>query len=343
MTQEEIFMARALELAKLGAGLVSPNPLVGCVIVHEGKIVGEGWHKKYGENHAEVNAIKSVKDQTILNQCDLYINLEPCNHYGKTPPCADLIIEKKIKRVVIANLDTNKNVKGNGAKRLKDSGIEVVSHVLERQGIELNKFFFTAAEKNRPYIILKWAETADGFIARENFDSKWISNIYSRQFVHKIRSEVDAILIGRKTAAIDNPELTTRHWSGPNPVRVVLDRTLKLNDSLRLFDNNHPTLVFNNLRDSDKNNVSFIKLNEHNFMEELLQNLVQKKCNSVLVEGGSLTLEGFINANLWDEVILIQSSQKFGSGIKSPQITTNQTIKDSSVLSDRYLFLQPRT
>ena len=335
-------MARALELAKLGAGLVSPNPLVGCVIVHEGKIVGEGWHKKYGENHAEVNAIKSVKDQSILNQCDLYVNLEPCNHYGKTPPCADLIIEKKIKRVLISNLDTNKNVKGNGVKRLKDSGIDVIPGVLEEQGKEINKFFFTSAEKNRPYIILKWAETSDGFMAHENFDSKWISNIYSRQFVHKLRSEADAILVGRTTAAVDNPELTTRHWSGRSPIRVVLDRTLKLSDSLKLFDNNHPTLVFNNLRDSDKNNVSFIKLNDYNFIEGLLQNLVQKKCNSLLVEGGSSTLAGFINANLWDEVILIKLIQKFRSGIKSPQITSNQTMKDGSILGDRYLFLRSR-
>lgn len=342
MTQQEIFMARALELAKLGVGLVSPNPLVGCVIVHEGKIVGEGWHKKYGENHAEVNTIKSVKDQSILNQCDLYVNLEPCNHHGKTPPCADLIIEKKIKRVVISNLDSNKKVRGNGAKRLKDSGIEVISGVLERQGKELNRFFFTATQKNRPYIILKWAETTDGFIARENFDSKWISNIYSRQFVHKLRSEIDAILVGRKTAVLDNPELTTRHWSGGSPIRVVLDRTLKLNDSLRLFDTNHPTLVFNNLRDSDKNNVSFIKLNEHNFMEELLQNLVQKKCNSLLVEGGSSTLDGFINANLWDEINLIKSRQKFGSGIKSPKLTANQTIKDGFIFDDSVSILHPR-
>lgn len=342
MTQQEIFMARALELAKLGAGLVSPNPLVGCVIVHEGKIVGEGWHRKYGENHAEVNAIKSVKDQSILNQCDLYVNLEPCNHHGKTPPCADLIIEKKIKRVVISNLDSNKNVKGNGAKKLKDCGIDVISGVLGRQGKELNRFFFTATQKNRPYIILKWAETTDGFMARENFDSKWISNIYSRQFVHKLRSEVDAILVGRKTAVVDNPELTTRHWSGESPIRVVLDRTLKLNDSLRLFDTNHPTLVFNNLRDSDKNNVSFIKLNEHHFMEELLQNLVQKKCNSLLVEGGSSTLDGFINAKLWDEVNLIKSTQKFGSGIKSPKITSNQTMKDGFVLGDSISTLYQR-
>src|SRR5688500_17654700 len=202
---DELFMLRALELAHLGTGQVSPNPLVGSVIVHEEKIIGEGWHKKYGEAHAEVNAIASVDDKNLLKESTVYVTLEPCSHFGKTPPCADLLIQHQVKKVVIANLDTNPLVSGNSIRKLREAGIEVCTGILDVKGRTLNKHFFTFVEKQRPYIILKWAETADGFIARKNFDSKWISDEYSRQLVHKWRTEEDAVLVGMRTAQQDNP------------------------------------------------------------------------------------------------------------------------------------------
>src|SRR5882672_8135505 len=208
MTPDELFMQRALELAQLGIGYVSPNPRVGCVIVHENKIIGEGWHRKFGEAHAEVNAINSVKEQSLLKESTVYVNLEPCSHFGKTPPCVDLLIEHHVKKVVIGNLDINPLVQGQGIKKLKDAGIETLTGVLEKEGHELNKRFFTFIEKQRPYIILKWAQTSDEFIAQKNFESKWISNEFSRQLVHRWRSEEDALLVGTRTASHDNPSLT---------------------------------------------------------------------------------------------------------------------------------------
>jgi len=210
MTPDELFMQRALELAQLGIGYVSPNPRVGCVIVHENKIIGEGWHQKFGEVHAEVNAINSVNDQSLLKESIVYVNLEPCSHFGKTPPCVDLLIEHHVKKVVIGNLDINPLVQGQGIKKLKDAGIETITGVLEKEGHELNKRFFTFIEKQRPYIILKWAQTSDEFIAQKNFESKWISNEFSRQLVHRWRSEEDAVLVGTRTASHDNPSQTVR-------------------------------------------------------------------------------------------------------------------------------------
>jgi diaminohydroxyphosphoribosylaminopyrimidine deaminase/5-amino-6-(5-phosphoribosylamino)uracil reductase len=242
---DEVFMRRALELALLGMGSVSPNPMVGCVIIHHDKIVGEGWHKQYGEAHAEVNAIATIADKSLLKECTVYVNLEPCSHFGKTPPCADLLIEHRVKKVVVANLDSNPLVASEGVKKLRTAGIEVITGILEKEGRELNKRFFTFMEKQRPYIMLKWAETSDGFIARENFDSKWISNEYSRQLVHKWRAENDAVLVGTKTAFHDNPELNVRDWSGRNPVRIVLDRFLRLSEKLHVFDRKQKTLCYN--------------------------------------------------------------------------------------------------
>ncbi|HEY5824526.1 MAG TPA: bifunctional diaminohydroxyphosphoribosylaminopyrimidine deaminase/5-amino-6-(5-phosphoribosylamino)uracil reductase RibD, partial [Cyclobacteriaceae bacterium] len=214
MTSDELFIQRTFELAQIGIGQVSPNPRVGAVVAHDGKILGEGWHKKYGEAHAEVNAILSVKDHSLLKESTVYVNLEPCSHFGRTPPCADLLIRHQVKKVVICNVDPNPLVAGQGINKLRDAGIEVVAGVLEAEGRKLNKRFFTLIEKQRPYIILKWAQTADGFVARENYESKWISNDFSRQLVHQWRSEEDAILVGTKTAAHDNPQLDVRDWSG---------------------------------------------------------------------------------------------------------------------------------
>jgi diaminohydroxyphosphoribosylaminopyrimidine deaminase/5-amino-6-(5-phosphoribosylamino)uracil reductase len=317
---DELFMLRAMELAKLGAGYVSPNPLVGCVIVLDGKIIGEGWHKQYGQAHAEVNAIESVADKSNLAQATLYVNLEPCSHFGKTPPCADLLVQHKLKKVVIANGDPNPQVNGSGIKKLQQAGIETVTGVLENEGRDLNKRFFAAIEKNRPYIILKWAQTTDGFIAKKNFDSKWISHEASRQLVHQWRSEEDAVLVGTRTAQHDNPELNVRNWSGRNPRRIVFDRFLRLSEKLKLFDRSQHTLCYNVLKHEEQPNLALIRVSENNFLSDVLHDLVKQKVQSVLVEGGTQTLSLFLNSGLWDEARVFTSQKTFGSGIDAPRL-----------------------
>jgi diaminohydroxyphosphoribosylaminopyrimidine deaminase/5-amino-6-(5-phosphoribosylamino)uracil reductase len=317
---DELFMQRAFELSLLGRGHVSPNPLVGSVVVHDNRIIGEGWHQKYGQPHAEVNAIASVQEKSLLSESTVYVNLEPCSHFGKTPPCADLLVSHKVKRVVVANLDSNPLVAGQGIKKLRGAGIEVVTGVLDQQGRELNKRFFTFIEKKRPYIILKWAETSDGFIARENHDSKWISDEHSRQLNHKWRTEEDAIMVGAKTAQFDNPQLNVRDWTGRNPVRVVIDRFLKLNDKLHLFDRTQKTIVYNVLRHEERENLLFMRIEERDFLNEVIKDLYKQKIQSVIVEGGAYTIQSFIEADLWDEARVFQSPKTFGKGITSPSI-----------------------
>jgi diaminohydroxyphosphoribosylaminopyrimidine deaminase/5-amino-6-(5-phosphoribosylamino)uracil reductase len=313
-------MLRAMELAKLGAGYVSPNPLVGCVIVLDGKIIGEGWHKQYGQSHAEVNAIESVADKSILSHATLYVNLEPCSHFGKTPPCADLVVKYKLKKVVVANLDPNPHVNGSGLKKLQDAGIETVTGVLEKEGHDLNKRFFTSIEKNRPYIILKWAQTTDGFIAKKNFDSKWISHEASRQLVHQWRSEEDAVLVGTRTAQHDNPELNVRDWSGRNPKRIVFDRFLRLSEKLKLFDRSQHTLCYNVLKHEEHPNLTLIRVSENNFLSDVLCDLVKQKVQSIIVEGGTQTLSLFLHSRLWDEARVFTSQKTFGSGLEAPRL-----------------------
>lgn len=316
--KDEDFMRRALELAALGKGSVSPNPMVGCVIVHEGKIIGEGWHKRFGEAHAEVNAAGSVVNRSLLRDSTVYVNLEPCAHFGKTPPCADMLIREKVKEVVIANTDSNPLVAGAGIRKLTGAGISVRKGICETEGRELNKRFFTFMEKRRPYIILKWAQTADGFMAREDHNSKWISNETSRQLVHKWRSEEDAVLVGTNTALYDDPKLTVRDWKGKNPVRIVIDRSLKLPAHLHLFDRASLTCCYNTIRDSQSNNLEFVKLGKDNFLFDLVQDLYKRKIQSLIVEGGKETLKGFIGAGLWDEALVFISKQTFGNGIQAP-------------------------
>ena len=318
--RDEFFMQRTLELALLGRGNVSPNPLVGSVVVHGDTIIGEGWHRQYGEAHAEVNALDAVGDKERLTESTVYVNLEPCSHTGKTPPCADLLIRHRVKKVVIANVDPNPLVAGGGIKKLREAGIEVISGILEKQGHELNKRFFTFMEKQRPYIILKWAETADGFIARENFDSKWISNDHSRQLVHRWRTEEDAVLVGSRTAQHDNPQLNVRDWTGRNPVRVVMDRFLKLPENLHLFDRQQRTIYYNVLKHEEHTNLSLIRVNEENFLRNIVQDLYKQKIQSIIVEGGAATLRMFMEANLWDEARVFTSTKTFGKGLQAPSI-----------------------
>jgi diaminohydroxyphosphoribosylaminopyrimidine deaminase / 5-amino-6-(5-phosphoribosylamino)uracil reductase len=317
---DEIFMRRALELAALGRGYVSPNPLVGCVIVHDGLIIGEGWHKKYGEAHAEVNAVRDVADKTLLQSSTVYVSLEPCSHFGKTPPCADMLIREAVKKVVIANLDSNPLVAGEGMKKLQAAGIEVVTGVLEAEGRELNKRFFTFMERQRPYIMLKWAETADGYIARENFDSKWISNDLSRQWVHKWRAEEDSVLVGVRTAQHDNPKLNVRNWTGRDPVRIVIDRFLKLDRALHVFDGSQRTICYNTVKEEEKPNLSFIKISEQDFLPALVRDLHNRRIQSVIVEGGSQTLQRFIDEGLWDEARIFVAPATFEKGIAAPRL-----------------------
>jgi diaminohydroxyphosphoribosylaminopyrimidine deaminase/5-amino-6-(5-phosphoribosylamino)uracil reductase len=336
---DSLFMHRALELAAFGRGSISPNPLVGSVVVHDRKIIGEGWHKKYGEAHAEVNAINSVEDKTLLSQSAVYVNLEPCSHTGKTPPCADMLIRHGVKKVVVANLDSNPLVAGDGIKKLRAAGVEVVTGILDKEGRVLNKRFFTFMEKQRPYIILKWAETADGFIARENYDSKWISNEYSRQLVHKWRTEEDAILVGKRTVAQDNPQLNVRDWSGRNPVRVVIDRFLKLSEKLHVFDGKQRTICYNVLKHEERPNLSLVRIDEEDFLANLLKDLFKQKIQSVIIEGGTQTLQSFIDQKHWDEARVFVSDKNFGKGIAAPHFH-GSLVHEESVMNDLLRFYQ---
>ncbi|NJN41048.1 MAG: bifunctional diaminohydroxyphosphoribosylaminopyrimidine deaminase/5-amino-6-(5-phosphoribosylamino)uracil reductase RibD [Flammeovirgaceae bacterium] len=331
---DEFFMMRAMELAQRGAGYVSPNPMVGCVITHENKIVGEGFHAVYGQAHAEVMAIRSVADSSILSESVLYVSLEPCSHVGRTPPCADLIVASKIKKVFVSILDRNPLVSGRGIQRLKNSGVEVEVGLCERQAVELNRRFFTAIDEKRPYVILKWAQTADGFIARENGESKWISNAHSRQLVHKWRGEEDAILVGTTTARVDNPALTVRNWNGKNPLRIVIDNDLKLSKDLKLFDGLSPTICYTLKDQNSKENLEYVKIAKEKFLKKILNDLHQRKIQSVIIEGGAHTLHSFLKEGLWDEARIFHSTQKFGIGIEAPRISGSPFSKED-VMDDR--------
>jgi diaminohydroxyphosphoribosylaminopyrimidine deaminase/5-amino-6-(5-phosphoribosylamino)uracil reductase len=343
---DELFMRRALELATLGGGQVSPNPLVGCVIVHDGKIIGEGWHKKYGEAHAEVNAVNSVDNPALLAESTVYVNLEPCSHFGKTPPCADMLIAHRVKKVVVANLDSNPLVSGAGIKKLRAAGAEVITGILDKEGHALNEAFFTYITRQRPFIVLKWAETADGFIARENYDSKWISHALSRQVVHQWRANLDAILVGSRTAAHDNPQLTVRDWSGRNPVRVVIDRFLRLDPKLHVFDGSQKTLRYNVLKHEEHPGLSLVRLDENDFLQQLLKDLHKQKIQSVLVEGGAHTLQHFIDAEMWDEARIFQSPRCFEKGIAAPvirgRITAQHRLAEDTLKILRPLAASPK-
>lgn len=312
-------MKRALELAESGRGSVSPNPMVGCVIVYEDLIIGEGYHEIYGGPHAEVNAINSVKNPELLLQSTVYVSLEPCAHWGKTPPCANLLVEKGLKKVVIGAHDSNPLVGGKGIEILRNAGIEVVTGVLEREARFQNRRFFTQIEKKRPFVILKWAQSKDGFVARSDYSSKWISNARSRQLVHKWRAEEDAILVGKNTAKYDNPSLTVRDWTGKNPLRIVIDPKLELPQSLNLFDQSVPTICYNSVKSEKNETLEFVKLEPGFEIREILEDLHLRKIQSLIVEGGSFVLNKFIEAELWDEARVFTGSSKFKEGIPAPK------------------------
>ncbi len=327
-------MLRALQLAEIGRGQVSPNPMVGCVIVHNDQIIGEGWHQKYGSWHAEVNAVNSVQDQDKLSESTVYVTLEPCSHFGKTPPCADLLVKHQVKKVVICNDDPFPLVAGKGIEKLLNAGIEVEKGLLAEKGRELNARFFTYVEKKRPYLILKWAETIDGFIAGENYEAVKISNALSHKLAHKWRSEEDAIMVGTNTARYDNPKLNVREWQGAkNPIRIVVDRQLQLAQSLHLFDNTQETWILNELADKSEEKNTYIKVEfGESFIENVLQELYQRKIQSVYVEGGTALLKSFIEADLFDEIRVFRSPHQLFKGIMAPSIPKNVDIAEKQNL-----------
>ena len=328
VARSQLFMQRALQLARLGAGTVSPNPMVGCVIVHNGKIIGEGYHQKYGDAHAEVNAVNAVSDKSLLSESDIYVTLEPCSHFGKTPPCADLLIKYKFKKVIVCNYDPNPLVASQGIEKLRQAGIEVEVGLLEEEGRELNKRFFTYIEKKRPYIILKWAESADGFIAKKNYEAVQISNLLSKRFVHKMRSEEDAIMVGTNTAKYDNPTLNTRFWTGKNAVRVLVDRELSLSKNLHVFDNSQKTICYNSLKDEIIENNIFVKTPLITSIEPfILEDLYQRKIQSIIIEGGTILLQSFIDLGLWDEAFILKSEIILEQGIDAPKIKRKEVLR----------------
>lgn len=344
MIEHEIYMKRCLQLAKNGLGTTYPNPLVGSVIVHNGKIIGEGWHKKAGEPHAEVNAINSVKNKELLSESTIYVNLEPCSHFGKTPPCANLIIKHKIPKVVIGCMDSFSEVAGKGIEKLTHAGCKVTLNVLEKECLEINKRFFTFHNKKRPYIILKWAETADGFIAPLVNDSKSsiaISNPYSRQLVHKYRTEEQAILVGTNTVLNDNPNLDARDWFGKNPTRVILDRTHKIPVDYNIKNKKTPTIIFSEEENclNSENCIYEFSIFDTHLIENILNNLFKKNIQSVIIEGGTYTLQQFIDTNLWDEARIFISEDYGVEGIKKPDFNfiPNQKVKIKNNQLNRYI------
>jgi diaminohydroxyphosphoribosylaminopyrimidine deaminase / 5-amino-6-(5-phosphoribosylamino)uracil reductase len=366
----EKYMSRCIELAKNGLGTTYPNPMVGSVIVCEGKIIGEGWHKKSGEPHAEVNAVNSVKDKSLLEKSTIYVSLEPCSHFGKTPPCCDLIIKNEIPNVVIGTVDPNIKVAGNGIKKLIKAG-KVTVGILETECIELNKRFFTFHEKKRPYVILKWAESQDGYIApstlqpfdklkaglaqtrgkaelNEVNDIKkrkpvWITNEFSRQLVHKWRSEEQAILVGTNTVIDDNPKLDVRDWIGNNPIRIVLDQNNRIPQDSHIFDNRAKTIIFSQLANATNGeNTTFEVIDfKQNLAQQILKALYKNQIQSVIIEGGRQTLQTFIDENLWDEARIFIGTSCFGNGTKAPILALEKTEKhlignDTLLISRNY-------
>lgn len=332
-------MQRCLDLAMQGLGNVAPNPMVGCVLVHEGKVIGEGYHQKFGEAHAEVNAIKSVADKTLLQSSTLYVNLEPCSHYGKTPPCADLILQNKIPRVVIGSYDPNPKVGGKGIQKLKEAGVEVISEILKPEADFLNRRFITFHTKHRPYIILKWAQSTDGFMALNEPKQFWFSNEHSKKLMHKWRTEEQAILVGRNTVAVDDCELTARLWKGNNPMRIVIDRKLVLPKTQKIFNNKAKTIVFNEIGPCSEEKLQFIQIDfTGNVLNQILEHLYQLEIQSVTVEGGPGTLKHFIKQNLWDEARIFTSPHQLKEGKSSPAIT-GKTIEQMKIETDKLTVL----
>lgn len=350
--QDNKYMSRCIELALTGLGNTSPNPMVGSVIVFEDKIIGEGFHKKAGEPHAEVNAVNTVKDKSLLSKSTLYVNLEPCSHFGKTPPCTNMIVDLRIPNVVIGTKDTASHVSGRGIEILKNAGINVKLGVLEKESRALNKRFFTFHEEKRPYIILKWAETSDGFLdidpeLKNEIKPTWITNNLAKTLVHKWRTEEDSILVGTNTVISDNPELTARLWKGKNPIRFVIDENLQLSRNFSIFNNHAKTLIIADKKrlpekiniENENIGIEFVDFST-DFTNQLSSIFVKNKIQSLIIEGGSKTLQYFIDHNYWDEARIFTGPRKFEKGVKAPELDKSNTF--SEMIGDSNLFFVQR-
>ena len=334
---DEVYIKRCIELAQKALGKTYPNPLVGSVIVHNDRIIGEGFHKKAGEPHAEINAINSVKeeDRHLIPESTIYVSLEPCAHFGKTPPCSLKIVELGFRKVVIGAMDSHDKVNGKGKQIITNAGIGTISGILEKKSRELNKRFFTFNEKKRPFIILKWAQSADGFMDQD-FKPTQISNSLSKQLVHQIRSEEHAILVGKNTALNDNPSLTVREIEGRNPIRILIDYNLDVPANFKIYNNAAETIIFNSKKDSTERNLKFIKIEKQNSLKLILEKLYELQIQSVIIEGGMFTLQQFIDQNLWDEALIFKNPNLYlENGTKAP--TFNLEPEKSENLRDNEL------
>ncbi len=320
-------MKRCINLARGGLGMVAPNPMVGCVIVHDNRVIGEGYHRVFGKEHAEVNAVNAVENKKLLPESTVYVSLEPCSHHGKTPPCTDLLIHHKVKEVVIADTDPFHLVSGRGIKKLVQNGVQVKTGILQKDARWLNRRFYTFHLHERPYIILKWAQTADGFIDKirspeEGIGPNWITDDFSRALVHKWRSEEQSIMVGTNTVLIDNPELNVRNWTGKSPLRVVPDFHDRLNHDLKVFNNKSGTIIINAKRAGKEDNVEYVCFEQEKWIERLFLWLHEKNIQSIIIEGGSKLLQSFIDAGIWDEARVFTGNSQFHRGVKAPVLNT---------------------
>ena len=335
MNQIEIesYMNRCLQLAEQGRGNVAPNPMVGCIIVHNGKIISEGYHEQFGSSHAEVNAIKKIENKKILKHSSLFVNLEPCAHHGKTPPCTDLILQMGISEIYIGSSDPNPIVSGKGIEILKDSGKKVQTGILAKESRELNKRFYTFHEKKRPYVILKWAETVDGFISRfpipENKNENKITNGEADKLNHQWRSEESAIMVGTNTVLNDNPALTTRLVNGKNPIRVLIDKKGIFQENLQIMKANSKVILFTENESKTEDHIEFVKTDfKVSIIDFVLSELWKRNVQSLIVEGGSVLLNSFLESGLYDEIRILIGNKVFGSGIEAPNVDKSRAIKN---------------
>ena len=338
-------MQRCLQLALTGAGNVAPNPMVGALLSHNDSIIGEGWHQQYGRAHAEVNCINSVseQDRSLIEESTLYVSLEPCAHFGKTPPCADLIISTKIPRVVIGCRDSYEEVNGKGIEKLRLAGIEVITGILEEEAIKINERFFTFHKQSRPYIILKWAQSSDNKIANADLSKVVISNDFTNRLVHKWRSEEAGIMVGTNTALYDNPSLNIRLWKGNDPVRVVIDKYLKIPGTFNLLSGNISTLIFNNTTETESGKLKYFKIDfTQPVGPQILQKLYHLKLQSVLVEGGANLLQSFIDSHLWEEARVITNQHLIiGKGIAAPVLSNHSLLESEDYGKDKINYYKP--
>ena len=355
MADDSMYMHRCLQLARLGSGYVAPNPMVGAVLVHNNRIIGEGYHKEYGKAHAEVNCINSVKDEDkyLIVSSTLYVSLEPCAHYGKTPPCADLIISQQIPKVVVGCRDPFKQVAGKGIEKMQSAGIDVSVGVLEKECKELNERFLTFHTQHHPYIILKWAQTVNGKIATLKPSPKkralaangdnlikeerlFITNEFTNRLVHKWRSEIMGILVGTNTAMFDNPELTNRLWSGKSPIRLIVDMHLRLPSSLKIFDEQQPTIIFNALKHIEDGAVQYYQVTEDvSIVHQILNACYQMNIQSILIEGGAKLLQSFIDEEMWDEARVITNETLYvENGLAAPELSNCELVSNEKIFSD---------